>query len=335
MLRRNQLIGLALITFAAGGGGAYIFASGAFGRAPIPHAPSTLSRDIAPTSLDAEAPASLTPSDRPVRAGIDVARIDPNGTSVIAGFADPSETVTVLDRGMRIGTVQADKSGDWVLITEYDFSDPNPTIELKTEQSEKKGTLVAAGSIPQGSKGLRSAEQQVATLNSTEAVHFQLLERLETLVDPDEKSKDARPGARNASSADVGNKKIKTHAAEEIPLVKSAIPIPIKFIYQQAQLTDEGKQAALLLLNYLKAKDFKTVSLTGHADERGSEAYNTELSRMRLEEIARILRGGGFGGQLVLIPKGEAVPFTGVDRSKFSAQDLYKLDRRVELLGAN
>ncbi len=31
----------------------------------------------------------------------------------------------------------------------------------------KKGTLVAAGSIPQGSKGLRSAEQQVATLNST------------------------------------------------------------------------------------------------------------------------------------------------------------------------
>lgn len=111
----------------------------------------------------------------------------------------------------------------------------------------------------------------------------------------------------------------------------SSLPIPIKFTYGEERMTEEGKVAAQLLLNYLKTKDFDKISLTGHADERGSETFNLDLSRKRLDSIARFLRDGGYKGDLTLIPRGEAEPFNEIDRQQYSAQDLYELDRRVEL----
>jgi outer membrane protein OmpA-like peptidoglycan-associated protein len=82
----------------------------------------------------------------------------------------------------------------------------------------------------------------------------------------------------------------------------------------------------------LKLKDYPRVTLTGHADERGSNELNMALSRERLETVARFLRDGGYQGRLELIPKGKTEPYTGVVRSDFSRDDLYQLDRRVELV---
>ncbi len=56
-----------------------------------------------------------------------------------------------------------------------------------------------------------------------------------------------------------------------------------------------------------------------------------DLSRERLDAVARYLREGGFSGKLDLVPKGKSEPFSGIDRSKFSGEALYQLDRRVEL----
>jgi hypothetical protein len=47
--------------------------------------------------------------------------------------------------------------------------------------------------------------------------------------------------------------------------------------------------------------------------------------------VERILRQGGYDGQLKLSPKGKSEPFTGVDRTKFTQEALFQLDRRVEL----
>jgi Outer membrane protein and related peptidoglycan-associated (lipo)proteins len=86
-----------------------------------------------------------------------------------------------------------------------------------------------------------------------------------------------------------------------------------------------------LLLEYLKLKNFSAVTLSGHADERGTPDYNKELSRERLETIVRLLRQGGYDGKVELLPKGESEPYTGVDRTRFNLEDLMQLDRRVEL----
>ena len=53
---------------------------------------------------------------------------------------------------------------------------------------------------------------------------------------------------------------------------KTVVPVPITFVFNEASFTDPGKKAAALLLEYLRLKHFKSVSLTGHADERGTES---------------------------------------------------------------
>ena len=102
-------------------------------------------------------------------------------------------------------------------------------------------------------------------------------------------------------------------------------------MFNEASFTDSGKKAAGLLLEYLRLKQFKSVSLTGHADERGTEDLNMDLSRERLETVSHFLKEGGFKGELELVPKGETEPFTGVVRSQYGKEDLFQLDRRVEL----
>jgi outer membrane protein OmpA-like peptidoglycan-associated protein len=56
------------------------------------------------------------------------------------------------------------------------------------------------------------------------------------------------------------------------------------------------------------------------------------LSRERLDTVARYLKEGGFQGELELIPKGKREPFAGVVRNQYPLEDLYQLDRRVELV---
>jgi outer membrane protein OmpA-like peptidoglycan-associated protein len=109
------------------------------------------------------------------------------------------------------------------------------------------------------------------------------------------------------------------------------IPVPIMFVYNEATLTPDGERAAGLLLEYLTLKRLTAVELTGHADERGTNEYNYDLSRERLETVSRLLRDGGYTGELKLTPKGKTEPYTGVDRSAYTGEALYQLDRRVEL----
>jgi len=56
------------------------------------------------------------------------------------------------------------------------------------------------------------------------------------------------------------------------------------------------------------------------------------LSRERLATVKRFLRVSGFEGELELVPKGESEPFAGVERGEYEREDLYQLDRRVELI---
>lgn len=116
------------------------------------------------------------------------------------------------------------------------------------------------------------------------------------------------------------------------PPLRKTIPVPITFVFNEATLTDEGRKAASLLLEYLQIKKFPKVALTGHADERGSEELNMALSRERLATVERFLRASGFEGKLELVPKGESEPFAHVERSEYEVEDLYQLDRRVELI---
>jgi outer membrane protein OmpA-like peptidoglycan-associated protein len=108
-------------------------------------------------------------------------------------------------------------------------------------------------------------------------------------------------------------------------------PRPITFVYDEATFTPDGQLAAAALSEYLQSRPVDTVTLSGHADERGSQPYNMELSRQRLQVVEQYLRGRGFSGKLVLLPKGKLEPFAISERDAMPKDLAYQLDRRVEL----
>lgn len=108
-------------------------------------------------------------------------------------------------------------------------------------------------------------------------------------------------------------------------------PAPIPFAYDEAAVTATARKQADALGEFLRERKLETATLSGHADERGSDEYNMELSRSRLESVARYLRESGYTGKLVLVPKGKSEPYGGPGRSQLSKEDAFRLDRRVEL----
>jgi outer membrane protein OmpA-like peptidoglycan-associated protein len=114
-----------------------------------------------------------------------------------------------------------------------------------------------------------------------------------------------------------------------------SVPAPITFVYNDTTFTAEGRRAAHLLAKRLIEQQPAMASLSGHADERGSDLYNMELSRRRLAVVADYLRESGFVGKLELIPKGRSEPYTAIDRNALPKEAVLQLDRRVELLNAH
>jgi outer membrane protein OmpA-like peptidoglycan-associated protein len=292
----------------------------------------------------------------------DVAKISPDGISVFAGQAWPQTVVTVLADGQPIGTATSDANGEWVLIVERPFSNTDPKLSVTFSPTEAAPASADGIRTVQGVSG--SPARGGAT--TVAAATAQIMDDLQRRVDRARVEAKARgegseplpvngeaekPIASPSTSVDQGSKagreKIgaaparkeevavaKSNHGSDAPAVKNeadSVPVPLKFVFREATLTEEGRRAADLLLEYLLLRQLPSVTLTGHADERGTPAFNLSLSAERLQTVANFLRAGGYAGKLTLIPKGDTEPFTGVDRHLFPREDLYDLDRRVEL----
>jgi outer membrane protein OmpA-like peptidoglycan-associated protein len=108
-------------------------------------------------------------------------------------------------------------------------------------------------------------------------------------------------------------------------------PAPITFTYNEPNFTPAGRQQAAALSEFLNKRKLASVTLSGHADERGSDEFNMELSRQRLEAVAHHLRQSGYAGELKLIPKGKREPYLVPGRERLPREEALQLDRRVEL----
>jgi outer membrane protein OmpA-like peptidoglycan-associated protein len=273
------------------------------------------------------------------KGSFDVARIDPRGTSVFAGRAAPGAAVTIMGDGETIGTAQADANGEWTFATEHPFASADPKLALVVKPASEIAkeatdqTKVAASTERQDALAQKAPQER----QSAKAVTSHLLKNLEGMIEAARTTQEQEVAAKapaplpakESAPTSVATADLPPHSEPE---VQKAVPVPITFVFNEAVFTDDGKKAAGLLLEYLRLKHFKSVSLTGHADERGTDDLNMGLSRERLETVARFLKEGGFSGELDLVPKGESEPFTGVVRSQYSRDDLFQLDRRVELV---
>jgi len=126
------------------------------------------------------------------------------------------------------------------------------------------------------------------------------------------------------SSADADANKKKYESVSDC-----ALP-PVRFGFNDTVLTPEARQVLDGALECLKAVSAKQkVVLEGHADERGTEEYNLQLSNRRAAAVKKYLSDLGVSaGKLDAVGYGENKPAVdGHDEAAWAA------NRRVELTG--
>jgi nucleoid-associated protein YgaU len=102
-------------------------ASSAATGAPATEASPTVDQQAMLPPATAEAPPAQPESGQP---SFDIVRVDPTGTLVIAGRADPDSEVTVTSGGKVIGTATADANGEWVMLPEQPMPAGNHQLGL-------------------------------------------------------------------------------------------------------------------------------------------------------------------------------------------------------------
>jgi outer membrane protein OmpA-like peptidoglycan-associated protein len=300
---------------------------------------------------------------------LDFAKIAPQGTSVLAGRAEPNSRITILDGDKPIGTVDAGPDGDWSLSTEHNFADAEPKIGLLPGEHSHLADTASSTTAPPRNP---AAPAEMAEAPSAPSPSEELIESLKSQIegarsqgeradgiaeapppgatdtldrtalawpiahDPTA-AKQAKPPRDPKSAEMVSPQPTGTTqpaaSAGKLPTAErqTVIPIPMQFVYREATLTEKGREALELLVEYVRLKRLEAITLSGHADERGTARYNLNLSRERLAAVKKRLRTSGYRGRIDLLAKGETEPYTGVDRTRASADELMQLDRRVEL----
>ncbi len=110
------------------------------------------------------------------------------------------------------------------------------------------------------------------------------------------------------------------------------VPIPVNFESNSTQFTPKGEQAASDLADYLLKQAPAEITLVGHTDERGSDRDNLALSKRRAETLAAYLKEQGYGGRIRIEGAGESDPIQLDDPERYTQEEIWELNRRVELV---
>ena len=138
---------------------------------------------------------------------------------------------------------------------------------------------------------------------------------------------DYRPPPRTRSGAPGGLAAVSIRG-----FMVERVPVPITFHTGSAEFTEKGRRAAADMVEYLTIQNSGRITIAGHTDPRGDEAYNLDLSRRRAEAVAHYLRMQGFPGQIRVVAKGESERFPVDDPGAYTREQRWQMDRRVELI---
>lgn len=120
-------------------------------------------------------------------------------------------------------------------------------------------------------------------------------------------------------------------AAQIRGLVIKKVDLPITFDFDSTAFDSKGAAAADGLWQSLRAQGMPAVTLVGHTDPRGSDAYNMALSLRRAEAVREFLTVQGYTGAIEVEGLGESHPFQVDDPSRYSEDEIFRMLRRVEV----
>ncbi|MCI4665249.1 MAG: OmpA family protein [Neomegalonema sp.] len=109
--------------------------------------------------------------------------------------------------------------------------------------------------------------------------------------------------------------------------------VPIRFATDSSEIAGKAGRDVEILYRCLSETRIQRLVLVGHTDIRGSDAYNLELSRRRAESVRSALRRLGLPARVTVevVAMGKREPFKASDRGRYSLEEQWRLDRRVEL----
>jgi nucleoid-associated protein YgaU len=156
--------------------------SGSEGRQASPSASDPGSAG-APTGavgeLTAEAPSASKPIGEPEESAApkppsyDIVRVNPKGDAVIAGRAMPGSTVEILEGEKVIGSVKADRRGEWVFVPDQPLTPGDKQFSLSAETpdgSRLESETVVVMSIPEpGPRPGAAGDTGVVVLDSAQS----------------------------------------------------------------------------------------------------------------------------------------------------------------------
>lgn len=110
-----------------------------------------------------------------------------------------------------------------------------------------------------------------------------------------------------------------------------SVPLPVRFFTNEARFTPDGEAAVEELAKAAIEQNLTTMTLVGHADPRGTDAHNLDLSKRRVEAVQSELQRRGVRARISVSWKGAREPFdASVLPYRPSQEEVWGLDRRVE-----
>ncbi|MGD9803967.1 MAG: OmpA family protein [Hyphomicrobiaceae bacterium] len=263
----------------------------------------------------ANPPAAAQEPQDPLK--IDFARIDAGGVSVIGGRAPAGSRVSIRANGEVVAVVTASEDGQWSGIITHPFKAGPLSLSVTSDSSASVTGMESPTVTLQVPEGSGRVELAAAA------------PKARPILPP--RAPTAETRAVNEFAAMVERARTTSAQGESAKPEANIVPVPITFVTGEATMSPEGMRAAHLLAEYVRIVKPHTITLSGHADIRGSDDYNLDLSRRRLEAIHAFLRKNGYTGDLSLLARGKSEPYQGIDRKTASIQEIYQADRRVEL----
>jgi peptidoglycan-associated lipoprotein len=102
---------------------------------------------------------------------------------------------------------------------------------------------------------------------------------------------------------------------------------PVRFEFNESRLTADAQSRLTAIADCMKKEGFK-LRLEGHADERGTEEYNLQLSNRRAASVKRFLTDLGVKDAMIEnVGYGENKPAINA-----SSEEAWAANRRVELV---
>ncbi len=180
----------------------------------------------------------------------------------------------------------------------------------------------------------------------TAALHYQrALQDAALLADPSSPFWDLPPDPETAAGLRRKSDEMRLVAASFVSLPgrpacqiqslgmwATQVVAPIRFHTDQTTFTDAGRAAAEELfacLSALDAAQVTSVTVIGHTDERGSAAYNQDLSERRAEAVRSYLQDRGLRLPLRIEGRGETELFEPDSAISYSEEERWQMSRRV------